>query len=159
MANHFKGILQFDISDNQSDFIPGRLIFDNIMVSYEIMHFLKRKMTGKAGRMAIKFDMSRAYDRVKWNFLTSIMQKSRFDSHWVKLVMECVFSVSYSILTGGQSLGPSVPSRGIRQGDPLSPYLFLLCAEGFSTLLSDFVDKGRLKGIRIVRSPPMASDM
>ena len=83
--------------------------------------------------MAIKLDINRAYDRVEWNFLGQIMLKLGIDEHWVKLAMEIVRTASYPVLINGDPRGFITPSRGIKQGDPLSLYLFLLCAEGLST--------------------------
>lgn len=85
--------------------------------------------------MAIKLDMSKVYDRVEWSFLNRMMQNLGFYQRWIQLVVECVKTPYFLILINGALHGFISPSRGIRQGDPLSPYLFLLCAEGFSSLL------------------------
>lgn len=73
--------------------------------------------------------------------------------------MKCVSSVSYKILSGGEELGPVVPGRGLRQGDPLSPYLFLMCTEGFSALLKNFESTGKIRGCKIARGAPEVSHM
>ncbi|XP_062089159.1 uncharacterized protein LOC133795722 [Humulus lupulus] len=159
MANRMKDVLNVVISETQSAFVPGRLITDNIMVAFEVMHYLKRKVSGKDGFMALKLDMSKAYDRIEWGFLEAMMKKMGFGDHWVSLVMKCVSSVAYKIAIEGQELGPIVPTRGLRQGDPLSPYLFIICAEGFSALISKFVGDGRLTGCKVARSAPVISHM
>lgn len=159
MANRMKLLLNVVISESQSAFIPGRLISDNILVSYEVMHFLKNKRVGKEGYMAIKLDMSKAYDRLEWGFLKVMLGKMGFSDHWVKLVMASITSVSYNIVHGDRSLGPIFPSRGIRQGDPLSPYLFIMCAEGLSALLRFYESNQWIHGVRVCRQAPSISHM
>nr|XP_027121394.1 uncharacterized protein LOC113738404 [Coffea arabica] len=154
LANRLKSVLHCCICKNQSAFIPGRQILDNIMVSHEYMHYLKNKKQGKDGFMAVKLDMSKAYDRVEWSFLEAIMEKMGFDCKWRNWVMECVKSVSYSFNINGEVKEFVIPKRGIRQGDPLSPYLFLLCSEGLSNLIRKAADSKKLAGMKISRQGP-----
>ena len=92
--------------------------------------------TGKKGALALKLDISKAYDQVEWLFLQGIMQKMGFSDRWIERVMSCVTTSSFSVLVNGKPYANILPSRGLHQGDPLSPYLFLLCAEGFTSLLA-----------------------
>ena len=85
--------------------------------------------------MAIKLDMSKAFNRVEWPCLERIMTRLGFHERWISLMMMCIKSVSYSVLLNGEPKGLIRPTRGIRQGDPISPYLFLLCGEGLSAML------------------------
>uniref|UniRef100_A0A803QJD1 Reverse transcriptase domain-containing protein n=1 Tax=Cannabis sativa TaxID=3483 RepID=A0A803QJD1_CANSA len=159
IANRLKGALPDVISNTQSAFLPGRLISDNIMVSYEIMHYLKRKRMGKEGFMALKLDMSKAYDRVGWTFLEAMLVRMGFNNHFVSLIMSCLTTVTYNVTYGGKVMGPINPGRGIRQGDPLSPYLFLVCAEGLSSLLKHYERKNWLMGCQVARGAPRVSHM
>lgn len=90
--------------------------------------------------MTAKLDISKAYDRVEWEFLRKIMKKLGFNDRWIHLAMQCVSIVSYSMLLNGEPHGLILPSRGIKQNDPLSPYLFLFCVEGLSALLRKAAD-------------------
>jgi hypothetical protein len=101
----------------------------------------------KVGYMGIKLDMSKAYDMTEWQFLEVAMIKLGFDARWVHLVMKCVTSVWYSVIVNGNPVGNITSSRGIRQGDPISPYLFLLCVEGLSALLGQAEEKGVISGV------------
>ncbi|KAL0012411.1 hypothetical protein SO802_007519 [Lithocarpus litseifolius] len=105
------------------------LISDNTTVAYELLHEMRNKRRGKVGQMAVKLDISKAYDRVEWSFLERIMLKLGLDRKWVSLAMETITTASYSVLINGEPRGFVNPTRGIKQGDPLSPYLFLLHAE------------------------------
>jgi hypothetical protein len=97
LAGRLRTILDDVISPSQSAFVLGRLISDNIPVAYEITHFLLNKKDGDSGYAALKLDMSKAYDMVEWDFLEQMMRHLGFDEQWIRLIMECVSTVSYQL--------------------------------------------------------------
>ena len=107
--------------------------------------------------MAMKLDMSKAYDWVEWSFLVKIMEKLGFCEKWVSIVRECISTVSYSILVNGEPRGDIRPSRGLRQGDPLSPYLFLLCSEGLNRMFQRVVANDSIRGFSLCKRGPKIS--
>ena len=127
--------------------MPDRNITDNTTVAFEMLHRMRNTRKGKIGHMAVKLDISKAYDKVECEFLRQIMLKIGFPNQWVHLAMEMVCTASYSILINGEPTGFITPSRGIKQGDSLSPYMFLLCAEGLSSLIRRAIDNHHLKGV------------
>ena len=154
LANHLKSLLPYVLSESQSNFQSDKAILDNILVAFESLHHMKTKKRGKEGFMAMKLDMSKAYDRVEWIFLEQLMRKMGFHGRWIDLVMATVKYVSYSFLINGVPRGFIKPSRGIRQGDPLSPYLFLLCSDGLNGLLKKAEARGDLRGFSLCKNGP-----
>ncbi|KAK3226139.1 hypothetical protein Dsin_006001 [Dipteronia sinensis] len=150
ITSRFRLALGDVISENQCAFVPGRLISDNTIVGFECLHRLKRRRR-KKGSMAIKSDMSKAFDRVEWIFLESMIGKLGFSSKWVGLIMRYISSVTYSVLINGEVCGNIIPTRGLRQGDPLSFFIFLICAEGLTSLLHQAQIRGDISGFQCSR--------
>jgi hypothetical protein len=159
LANRLKSILDELISPNQSAFVPGRLISDNTIVAYEMSHFMRRRRSEKKCYMAVKLDMSKAYDRVEWSFLEATMLRLGICAPYVENVMKCVRSVSYRFKVNGNITETIIPGRGLRQGDPISPYLFLLCAEGFSALIQDAEEREKINGIKLAPGAPSVNHL
>jgi hypothetical protein len=135
LVNRLRPFLDDIVSVNQSAFVPGRLITDNALVAFECLHFIEHNKTDDKHFCAYKLDLSKAYDWVDWEFLKKVMQRLGFSHRWVDWIMACVTSVRYQVKFNGTLLDSFSPTRGLRQGDPLSPFLFLLIADGLSTLL------------------------
>ena len=123
LANRLKKILPKVISEVQSAFVLGMLITDNDLVAFETMHTIDQRRKGKGGLMAIKLDMSKAYDRVEWPYLEVIMQRMGFKDKWVSLIMMCVTTVSYFVLINGELRGLSSLRGGCDKGN-LFPHIF-----------------------------------
>ncbi|XP_019158886.1 PREDICTED: uncharacterized protein LOC109155714 [Ipomoea nil] len=159
IANRMKPLLDGIVSESQSAFLPGRLISDNILIASEVGHYLRRKQLGQVGWAALKLDMAKAYDRMEWRFVKRMLLGLGFDARWVDLIMLCVRTVRYRVLVNGRPSEEIFPTMGLRQGDPLSPYLFIICAEGLSLLLQDAQTKGRIHGCRVARGAPPISHL
>ena len=122
------------ISPLQTTFMPGRIGVDNMIIAQELIHTMSLK-EGQARFMAIKIDLEKAYDKLEWHFLQDMLKLYRFPPQLIKLIMSCVSTSSISMLLNGGKLEPFLPSRGIRQGDPLSLYLFIMCMEMLGFLI------------------------
>ena len=151
LANRLKKFLSSLITEHQSAFAKDRLILDNIVVAFETLHHMKHHNSGKHGYMAIKLDISKAYDRIEWVYLEKLMEKMGFCARWVTLMTSCVKTVSYSIMVNGEPTEMIHPNRGIRKGDPLSPFLFLLCTEGLHALIKHSARNGDIKGFSLCK--------
>ncbi|XP_021743457.1 uncharacterized protein LOC110709547 [Chenopodium quinoa] len=144
---------------SESAFVPKRLITDNALIAFEIFHAMKRKGEGRDGNVALKLDISKAYDRVEWVFIDTVMLQMGFRIAWINQIMQCLSSVSFSFKYNGTISGALTPSRGLQQGDPISPYLFLICAEAFSTMISKVASDNLIHGVKVCRDTPRVSHL
>ncbi|KAL0440361.1 UNVERIFIED_CONTAM: hypothetical protein Slati_2519100 [Sesamum latifolium] len=147
IANSMKPFLDTLISQSQSAFIPSRSILDNVLVAYEVNHYLSHKYQDNSGHIALKLDLNKAYDRVEWHFLERVMKRLGFDSHFVGLIMLCVKSVSFSFMLNGVSFGH------------LQPYLFLFCVEAFCDMVRREEAVGSIHEVCVCRSSPRVSHL
>lgn len=154
IPNRLQEVIGKRIDKAQSAFIPRRLITDNVLVAYELLHTLRQKQTGKNGLVVVKLDMSKAYDRVEWAFLKEVVIQIGFVAEWVTLIMKCMSTVSYIVNINGRKGDDFKPTRGLCQGNPLSPFLFLIYSEGFSSLIRMSTVDGSMEGGRASRRGP-----
>lgn len=104
--------------------------------------------------MVIKLDINKAYNRVEWGFIEKAIVRIGFHEKWISLIMHYISIVTYFVLTNGVANGCIIPTRGLRQGDPLSSYLFLLYANGISSLINEVARNKLINGISICRGCP-----
>ncbi|PNY05394.1 ribonuclease H [Trifolium pratense] len=107
-----------------------------------------RKMNGKVGYFAIKVDLSKAYDRLNWNFIHQTLIEVGYPLEWIAVVMNSVTSVRTNVKWNGESANYFHPQQGIRQGDPISAYLFVICMDKLSHLITQEVQEGEWKPMR-----------
>ncbi|XP_035547100.1 secreted RxLR effector protein 78-like [Juglans regia] len=151
LANMLKLILPTIISSTQSAYVPGRLIADNVILAFEALHSMQSKMKGSKGYMSLKLDMSKAYDRLEWSFIELVMERMSFNRKWIDIILNCVKTISYSLLINGIPQPGFTPSRGIRQGDPESPYLFIICSKALTQILNKAEEAKLITGLPMAR--------
>jgi hypothetical protein len=110
LVNRLKPFMDSLITPYQNAFVQGRQITDNIILAQEVFEFLKKKKKGKWGYAALKLDMNKAYDRIRWDFLFSVLQRMGFSQSWVNWITQCVTTVSYSVLINGSPSKTFCPS-------------------------------------------------
>lgn len=114
LANRLRPLMQDIVSENQSAFVPGRLITDNALIAFECLHTMQNMGATKNGLCAYKLDLAKAYDRVDWDYLKRVMEKMGFHEKWVSWIMACVTTVRYRVKFNGDLLPSFTPSRGLR---------------------------------------------
>ena len=135
LAQKIKPFLDDLIFPSQCAFIKGRYISNNIIIASKIYHFMRATKSKKSYWAAVKIDFKNAFDSLKWDFIQQVLQVMNFPTLWITLVMECISPVSYKIIINGEQSQSFLPSRGLRQGDPISPYIFMLSVNVLSAML------------------------
>ena len=146
------------IDPTQVAFVPNRWITENVILAQEVVHNFKT-LKRKKGYIRVKLEFNKAYDRMEWSFLEAVLRAFGFNNKVVHLLMQCVCSVQFTLLPNGGIWFNFCPSRRLRQGDPLSPYLFILGSEALFRLLNRKVQQGSLMGVKLGNSAPPISKL
>lgn len=146
ITNRLTHIMPKCIAEGQASFVKGRVIQDNILACKEISHHLE-KSCRKPGYMILKLDLEKAYDKLNWNFIEETLLNANFPPNLTRLLMACVTSSKIQIQWNGSLLEEFKPNRGIRQGDPVSPYLFILCLERLGHMICKATHDKRWKPV------------
>lgn len=143
LARRLKKVLPRVVGEVQSAFLGGRFIMDGVLIANEIIDWWK---VNKLKGIILKLDFEKAYDSVNWGFLFSLLANFGFGDKWINWLKCCVTSARISVLVNGSPTDEFSPQRGLRQGDPLSPFLFNIIAEGLNLLLERAKEIGLFKG-------------
>ncbi|RHN49937.1 putative RNA-directed DNA polymerase [Medicago truncatula] len=148
ISNRLRSIIGLVISDSQSAFIKGRQILEGILVANEIVD--EARQCNKE-ILLFKVDFEKAYDSIDWAYLDEIMILMGFPTLWRKWIKECIITTTTSLLVNGSPTAEFPLERGLRQGDLLSPFLFLLAVEGFHVLMELFSANNLFTGYQMGR--------
>lgn len=156
LANRIKQVMPKIISEIQFAFFGGRHVLDGVLIANEVIDGWK---TSNRKGLVIKLDFEKAYDSVNWEFLFSMLSNFGFGEKWVSWMRTCVSSTKIFVLVNGSPTSEFCPQRGLRQGDPLLPFLFNIVAEGLNILLSRAKELGFIKGAEVGRNGAVVSHL
>lgn len=132
LASRLKRVIHKIISPNQSAFVAERQIIDSILIANEVVDEYKTKR--KQGWI-FKLDFEKAYEMVDWESLLEVLRRKGFGDKWASWIKGCISNTSFSIFINGRPRGKFKASRGLRQGDPLASFLFVIVVDVFGSIL------------------------
>ncbi|KAK3206960.1 hypothetical protein Dsin_021006 [Dipteronia sinensis] len=144
LANRLKSVMDVVIGETQMAFVKKRQIMDSFVIAEEIIHSWRKD---NVGGLLLKLDFEKAYYSVDHNFLDSMMKDMGFGERWRMWIRWCISTPKMSVLVNGSPTAQFILERGLRQGDPLSPFLFNIISEGLSCLFKKAVVLGLMKGV------------
>ncbi|GAU17467.1 hypothetical protein TSUD_340100 [Trifolium subterraneum] len=153
LANRLRQVVGSVISESQSAFVKGRQILDGILIANEVVDEARRF---KKDQMLFKVDFEKVYDSVDWGYLDSVMGRMGFPTLWRKWIKECVCTATASVLVNGSPTDEFPLERGLRHGDPLSPFLYLLAVEGLHVLMDAMVERNLFTGFSVGADDPVS---
>lgn len=153
LASRLKPYISRVVSSTQSAFVPGREISENVILLREVLHSFNMAQY-KNAEFCLKVDLSKAFDRMDWNYLESILPLYGFPPRIITWVMACVRSAQFSIVLNGGGNGFFNPECGLRQGCALSPYMFIIGMDLLARSLTYLVQRGSLQGVQLAPTAP-----
>ena len=156
LALRLKRVMNHLIGPHQTSFIEGRQILDSVLIAGELLESCK---SSKTPAVLLKLDFHKAFDCVSWSYLLWVMDQMGFPPTWIHWISSCVSSAAASILINGTPTKPFKLQRGLRQGDPLSPFLFVLAAEGLNLLIKQATSRQLWAGIEVCKNGPIISHL
>ena len=156
LSGRLRGVLHETIHSTQGAFVQGRQILNAVPIANEIAD--EKRQSGEEG-LVFKLDFEKAYNHVNWYFLDHVLEKKEFSPKWRTWMRGCLSSVSYAILVNRNAKGWVKVSRGLRQGDPLSPFLFIIVAYVLSRMLLRAEERSMLEGFKVGRNRTRVSHL
>jgi len=146
LAERLKRVISKLVNKHQMDFVKGRQIMDAALIASEC---IDTRIRGDVPGVMCKLDIEKAYDHLNWKFLINTLRQMGFGNRWLGWIDFCIKTTRFSILVNGEPVGFFPAERGLRQGDPLSPFLFIIAMEGFDSLMRKALQNNWIRGFNI----------
>ncbi|XP_071705309.1 uncharacterized protein [Rutidosis leptorrhynchoides] len=156
LSNRLRKVIPRLIGSEQSAFLKRRYILDGVLVANETLDYM---MNNRAKGLIFKLDFEKAFDCLNWDFLLEVMKSMGFGTKWFSWILACLKSATITILINGSPTREFSIGRGVRQGDPLSPFLFILVAEGLNILTKSAIERNLFKGIEVGKDKVLVSHL